>query len=148
SSDVCSSDLLLVPGFILGALALAISVVGIPALVLWVPLFPAAAGAALVFGYLGVAHAAGESLAERRFNGGEWFKRANSYYYVLTGVALLVALFAASFVFEIAGPWLDFIRGILLFLAIVLTVAVAAIGLGAVMVSRGGTRPVTASPLE
>lgn len=138
---------LLVPGFILGALALAISVVGIPALVLWVPLFPAAAGAALVFGYLGVAHAAGESLAERRFDGGEWFKRANSYYYVLTGVGLLVALFAASFVFEIAGPWLDFIRGILLFLAVVLTVAVAAIGLGAVMVSRGGTRPVTASPL-
>ena len=139
---------LLVPGFILGALALASSVVGIPALVLWVPLFPAAAGAALVFGYLGVAHAAGESLAERRFEGGEWFKRANSYYYVLTGVGLLVALFAASFVFEMAGPWLGFIRGILLFLAVVLTVAVAAIGLGAVMISRAGTRPVTTSPLD
>ncbi len=124
---------LLVPGFILGALALAISVVGIPALVLWVPLFPAAAG---------------ESLAERRFEGGEWFKRANSYYYVLTGVGLLVALFAASFVFEMAGPWLGFIRGILLFLAVVLTVAVAAIGLGAVMISRAGTRPVTTSPLD
>jgi len=139
---------LLVPAFILGALALAISVVGIPALVLWVPLFPAAAGAALVFGYLGVAHAAGESLAERRFEGGEWFKRANSYYYVLTGVGLLLALFAASFVFEMAGPWLGFIRGILMFLAVVLTVAVAAIGLGAVMISRAGTRPVTASPLD
>lgn len=138
---------LLVPAFILGGLALAISIVGIPALILWVPLFPAAAGAALVFGYLGVAHAAGESLAERRFQGTEWFKRANSYYYVLTGVGLLVALFAASFVFEIAGPWLGFIRGILMFLAVVLTVAVAAIGLGAVMVSRAGTRPVTASPL-
>src|SRR5690606_27190283 len=43
---------LLVPAFILGGLALAISIVGIPALVLWLPLFPAAAGAALVFGYL------------------------------------------------------------------------------------------------
>lgn len=139
---------LLVPAFILGALALAISVVGIPALVLWVPLFPAAAGAALVFGYLGVAHAAGESLAERRFEGGEWFKRANSYYYVLTGVGLLLALFAASFVFEMAGPWLGFIRGILLFLAVVLTVAVAAIGLGAVMVSRAGTRPVTGPTVD
>ncbi len=139
---------LLVPAFILGALALAISVVGIPALIVWVPLFPAAAGAALVFGYLGVAHAAGESLAERRFEGTDWFRRANSYYYVLTGVGLLLALFAASFVFEMAGPWLGFIRGILLFLAVVLTVAVAAIGLGAVLVSRAGTRPVAPSALE
>jgi len=139
---------LLIPVFILGTIALAISVVGIPALILWVPLFPAAAGAALVFGYLGVAHAAGESLAERRFEGTDWFRRANSYYYVLTGVGLLLALFAASFVFEMAGPWLGFIRGILLFLAVVLTVAVAAIGLGAVLVSRAGTRPVTPAVLD
>ncbi len=143
---------LLVPAFILGAIALAISIVGIPALVLWVPLFPAAAGTALVFGYLGVAHAAGEALAERRFYGGEWFKRANSYYYVITGVALLVALFAASFVVEMTGPWLDFVSGILLFLGVVLTMATTAIGLGAVLVSRAGTRPVTTQldepPLE
>jgi len=37
---------------------------------------------------------------------------------------------------------------LLLFLAVVLTVAVAAIGLGAVLVSRAGTRPVTPAVLD
>jgi hypothetical protein len=139
---------LLIPAFLVGTLALAISIVGIPVLLLWLPLFPALACAAVVFGYLGVAHASGEALAERRFYGGDWFKRANSYYYVMTGVGLLLALFAASFVVEIAGPWLDIVRGLLMFLAVMVTIAATAIGLGAVLISRAGTRPVAASPLE
>ncbi|HEY8470625.1 MAG TPA: hypothetical protein VIL18_13325 [Longimicrobiales bacterium] len=139
---------LLIPVFLVGTLVLAISIVGIPALLVWLPVFPAAAVAALVFGYLGVAHASGEALAERRFAGGDWFKRANSYYYVMTGVGLLLALYAASFVVEMAGPWLELVRGLLMFLAVMLTVAAAAIGLGAVLISRAGTRPVAPSPLE
>jgi hypothetical protein len=139
---------LVIPIFLVGTLVLAISIVGIPALLVWLPVFPAATVAALVFGYLGVAHASGEALAERRFAGGDWFKRANSYYYVMTGVGLLLALYAASFVVEMAGPWLELVRGLLMFLAVMLTIAATAIGLGAVLISRAGTRPVAPSPLE
>ena len=144
-----AASFLLLPGFIIGAIALAISIVGIPLLLVWIPLFPVAVVLAAIFGYLGVAHAAGESLAERRFYGGEWFKRANSYYYVLTGLALLLGLFIAANVVEMGGPWLGFIRGMLTFLAVVLTWAAFTIGFGAVLLSRAGTKPrVTPPPTE
>lgn len=136
-----AATFLVVPAFILGAIALVVSIVGIPVLLAWIPLFPLAVVVAAIFGYLGVAHAAGESLAERRFNGGELFRRANSYYYVLTGVGLLLALYIAAGVVEMAGPWLGFIRGLLLFFAIVVTWAAFTIGFGAVLLSRAGTRP-------
>lgn len=140
---------LILPAFILGAIALTISIVGIPVLIAWLPLFPVAVLVALLFGYLAVAHAAGEALAERRFYGGELFRRANSYYYVLTGVGLLLALYIAANVVRMAGPWLDFVSGLLMFLAVVLTWAAFTIGFGAVLLSRGGTRPkVTRPPVE
>ncbi len=140
---------LILPAFILGTIALTISIVGIPVLIAWVPLFPVAVVVAALFGYLAVAHAAGESLAERRFYGGDLFRRANSYYYVLTGVGLLLALYIAANVVRMAGPWLDFISGVLMFLAVVLTWAAFTIGFGAVLLSRAGTRPkVTRPPVE
>ncbi|MFS8637919.1 MAG: hypothetical protein FWJ74_07520, partial [Gemmatimonadota bacterium] len=139
---------LILPAFILGAIALTISIVGIPLLIAWLPLFPVAVVVALLFGYLAVAHAAGEALAERRFYGGDLFKRANSYYYLLTGVGLLLALYIAANLVEMAGPWLGFISGLLMFLAVVLTWAAFTIGFGAVLLSRGGTRPKVTRPPE
>lgn len=137
---------LILPAFILGAIVLTISIVGIPVLIAWLPLFPVAVVLAMLFGYLAVAHAAGEALAERRFNGGELFRRANSYYYVLTGVGLLLALYIAANVVEMAGPWLGVVSGVLMFLAVVLTWAAFTIGFGAVLLSRAGTRPKVKRP--
>ncbi|MCI0432620.1 MAG: hypothetical protein L0271_03075 [Gemmatimonadetes bacterium] len=138
---------LVIPAFILGIIALAISIVGIPALLLWIPLYPVAAGVALLLGYIGVSHAAGEALAERRFHGTDWFQRGNSYYFVLTGLGLLLALFMASHVVSMAGPWLGFLRGILFAIGMVVTFAAMSIGLGAVLLSRGGTRPIRKAPV-
>jgi hypothetical protein len=138
-----AASFLVLPVFVLGIIVLLISIVGIPALLAWIPLFPVAVVCAVLLGYLGVAHAAGEALAERRFYGSEWFTRANSYYFLLTGLGLLVALFLAGDVVQMAGPWLGFIHGTLTFLAVVLTWAAATVGLGAVLISRGGTRPLT-----
>ena len=135
-----AGSFLLLPVFVLGVIALAISIVGIPALLVWIPLFPVAAIGAALLGFLGVAHAAGESWAERRYNGGEWITRANSYYYMATGLALLSALFIAAQVITMAGPWLSFINNILNFFGIMLTWAAATIGFGAVLISRGGSR--------
>lgn len=137
-----AASFLVLPAYITGLLVLVISVVGIPALIVWIPLFPVAVLLALLFGYLGVGHAAGEALAERRFYGGEWFRRANSYYYILTGIGLLLALFFASHVVQMGGPLLGFVRGLLTFLGVTLTWAAFTIGLGAVLLSRAGSRPI------
>lgn len=136
-----AASFLVVPVFVLGILALTISIVGIPALLVWIPLFPVAVVLAVILGYLAIAHAAGEGLAERRLYAGEWFRRGNSYYFLMTGLALLVALFIAADVVEMAGPWLGFIHGTLAFLGFVVTWFAATTGLGAVLLSRGGTRP-------
>lgn len=135
-----AASFLVVPAFIVGALVLAISIVGIPALLVWLPLFPLAVVLAVVLGYVSVAHAAGEAMAERRFYGGEWFKRANSYYYLLTGLGLLMVLFIAANIMHMAG-FLDFLEGLFIFLGVVLTWLAVTIGFGAVLISRGGTRP-------
>lgn len=141
-----AASFLVLPVFILGIIGLVISIVGIPLLLVWVPLFPIAVLAAAVFGYLAVAHAAGEALAERRFYGGDWFRLGNSYYYVLTGLGLLVALFIAAHVVQMGGPWFGFLYGLLRFLAVILTWAAISIGLGAVLLSRAGTQPQVSLP--
>ena len=68
---------------------------------------------AILLGFLGVAHSAGEAWAERQYNGGEWFSRANSYYFMAAGLALMSALFIAANVITMAGPWLGFLNNIL-----------------------------------
>jgi hypothetical protein len=136
-----AGSFLVLPAFILGMLALAISIVGIPLLLVYIPLFPLAVVVAAVGGYLAVAHGAGEALAERRFRGTEWFTRANSYYYVVTGVGLLLVLFLAAHIITMAGPWLGFLQGLLKFLAIMVTWVAFMIGFGAFLLTRGGTRP-------
>jgi hypothetical protein len=146
-----AGSFLVLPAFILGMLALAISIVGIPLLLVYIPLFPLAVVLAAVGGYLAVAHGAGEALAERRFRGTEWFTRANSYYYVVTGVGLLLVLFLAAHIITMAGPWLGFLQGLLKFLAIMVTWVAFMIGFGAFLLSRGGTRPTVESlsaPME
>jgi hypothetical protein len=138
-----AGSFLLIPVFVLGIIALAISIVGIPALLVWVPLFPVGAVVAVILGFLGVAHATGESWAERNYYGSEWFRRGNSYYFLMTGLILLSSLFFASQFVHMAGPWLDFIKGILIFFGVLLTWGAATTGFGAVLISRGGSRPAT-----
>jgi hypothetical protein len=137
-----AASFLVIPAFILGAIALLISIVGILALPVWVMLFPIAVGLATVLGYIGVAHGLGESLAERRFHTSDWFQRGNSYYFLISGIGLLLAPFVAMNVVRMAGPWLGFFAGILTAVGVIVTWAALSIGLGAVLLSRGGTRPV------
>jgi hypothetical protein len=139
-----AASFLVVPAFVLGIIALVVSIVGIPGLLVWVPGFPLAVVLAVLLGYLGVAHAAGEALAERRFYGSDWFRRGNSYYFLLSGVGLLLAFYLAGNVVHMAGPWLKVIRGLLMFLGFVTTFLALSIGFGAVLLSRGGSRPMGA----
>ncbi|MGD8277386.1 MAG: hypothetical protein PVH00_05140 [Gemmatimonadota bacterium] len=136
-----AASFLVIPAYILGMIALAISIVGILALPVWILLFPVAGALAVLLGYISVAHAAGEALSERRFYSTDWFRRGNSYYFLLTGLGLLLVLFAAGNIVGMAGPWLGFLRGLLFAVAGVVTWAALSIGLGAVLLSRAGTRP-------
>jgi hypothetical protein len=137
-----AATFLVIPAYILGMIALAISIVGILALPIWVLLFPVAGALAVLLGYVSVAHAAGEALSERRFYATDWFRRGNSYYFMLTGLGVLLVLFAAGNIVGMAGPWLGFLRGLIFAVAGVVTWAAISIGLGAVLLSRGGTRPI------
>ena len=141
-----AGSFLLIPVFVLGIIALAISIVGIPALLVWIPLFPVAAICAGVLGFVSVAHGAGESWAERRYYGSEWFTRANSYYFMATGLALLCSLFIAGGVVEMAGSWLGPIRKLLEFFGFIVTWAACTVGFGAVLITRGGSRPEGRAP--
>jgi len=133
---------LVVPAFVLGIIGLIISIVGIPGLLVFVPGFPVLCVLSVLLGYISVAHAVGESFAERRYYVTDWFQRGNSYYFLLSGFGLLLALFLASQVVHMAGPWLRAIGGILVFLGVVSTIVAVTTGFGAVLISRGGTRPV------
>jgi hypothetical protein len=116
--------------------ALGISIIGIPVLIVWIPLFPIAAGLAGLLGYLAVAKNVGEWVAEQRYRGLEWIRGSNAFYTVLAGVgALMVPCVAASLV-RILG--IGFLHGFLAFTGSLVTFLAAAIGLGAVLLTRGG----------
>jgi uncharacterized small protein (DUF1192 family) len=142
-----AATFLIVPAFVLGIIALVISIVGIPALLVFVPLYPIAVVVAALLGYLGVAHAFGEAFAERRYSGEEWYRRGNSYYFLLAGLALLLALFLGTQILQLT-PFLDWLGVLLTVLGCAITVIVMVIGFGAVLISRGGTRPVVASGID
>ncbi|MEN8376620.1 MAG: hypothetical protein ABFS34_14330 [Gemmatimonadota bacterium] len=129
---------LLLPAFVIGCLVLAVSIVGIPALLLWLPGFPIVVMLAAILGFLGVAHGVGEMLAERRFRGGEWFQRANSYYYVMTGVGALLVLPLAGHAVRMVG-FLGPLVALLHFLGVVAIWLAATIGFGAVLTTRAGS---------
>lgn len=103
-----------------------------------------AVGLAGVFGYLAAAHAGGEIFARRRFRS-EWLerlRRSNSYYYVVSGLALLMLPFAAGAALWVFGGAADFVRGLILFVAIVGTWVVVTAGFGGVLLTRAGGRSV------
>lgn len=109
-----------------------------------VPFFVLATGLAMVVGYLAVAHGAGEMFAQRRYRY-EWLerlRRSNSYYYVLSGLVLLLLPFAAAAILWIGGGTVDFFRGLLTFVACVGTWILMTAGFGAVLLTRVGSRSV------
>ncbi len=120
---------------------LLVLVVGI---VTWlvIPFYVLAGALALPVGYLAIAHSAGEVLSLRRY---EWYerlrlRRANSYWYVFTGLAVLLAPFAIGSALYLFGGLLGFLRGLTFFAAGVLTWAATTAGLGALLLSRAGSR--------
>jgi hypothetical protein len=99
-----------------------------------------------LLGYIGVAHAAGENLTRRRFSSTARMRRSNSYYYVLNGLGVLLALFVGAAITEMAYPLLGWAHDLLIASAWILTWVAATSGLGAALLSRAGTQRRFARP--
>jgi hypothetical protein len=129
------------PVWLLGTLALVISIVGIPFALLWLPVFPIALALAAVVGYYAVARNVGGWLARRDYRYTSWIRTSNPYTLIAGGVFGLFAAFLAASALSIAGPWLGFLRVLFVICGVVLTVGAVMVGLGAVLITRGGRRP-------
>lgn len=136
-----AGSFLLLPVWILGMVALAISIIGIPALLAWIPLFPLAACVAAGIGYLAVARIVGQWIAEQRFQGLEFLRPSNAVHAVIAGLAAFTLPFAAANVVQMGGHWLDFVEGLFIAVGSVAGVVAVVVGFGAVLITRGGRRP-------
>jgi hypothetical protein len=134
-----AGTILLIPVWVLGFLALLVSIVGIPIAIAWAPLFPLAACLAALVGYLSVARNTGEWLAESDLPWTQWIRPSNSLITMTGGLLGLMALFLAANVVSIA-PFLGFLRGLLVVAGVVVTITALQIGFGAVILTRGGRR--------
>lgn len=113
-----------------------------------VPFYIIAFALLSLLGYVSVAHAAGENLTRRRFSWSDRMRRANSYYYVLNGLGVLLALFVGAAITQMAYPLLGWAHDLLIASAWILTWIAATSGLGAAVLSRAGTRRTYARPHE
>lgn len=135
-----SGAALVLPVFILGIVGLAVTIIGIPAILLWVPLFPAAVLLAVLMGYVAVARNLGVWLEKQRYPYTEWIRLSNPVTLVFGGLLVLMAPFIAAHILGMVG-FLGFFSVLLKVSGVILTVFVAAVGLGSVLLTRGGRKP-------
>ncbi|NOT06909.1 MAG: hypothetical protein HOP28_01760 [Gemmatimonadales bacterium] len=131
------AQVLVIPTFGMLLAGLVLSVVGIllvPFVVLVVPLLFVAA---LVGGFLGVAHAMGETHLRRRMAAGVMVGSANSYRYLGLGLLGIGAVWLAW----IAFGWVPVAGSLMFGAAFLATWLLATIGFGACLLSAAGIKP-------
>lgn len=129
-------QLLLLPTFAMLVVGLIFTIVGILLLPVVVPAFVVAACAAVLGGYLAVAHAVGETFTRRRMAHGAFVRAPNAYGYLFTGLLGLLGLWAAAALTGWMGPVVILFR----VAALIVTWLAATVGFGAVLLSRAGLR--------
>jgi len=134
-----AGSFLLIPVWLLGAVALAVSIIGIPVAIAWLPIFPLAAVLAALLGYVAVARNAGEWMADSSYPWTGWIRKSNSILTLVGGLLGLSALFIAGHVISMA-PFLGMLSGLLFVLGGIVTFLAMQIGFGAVLLTRAGRR--------
>ncbi|MEM7415384.1 MAG: hypothetical protein AAF389_07805 [Gemmatimonadota bacterium] len=134
-----AGSFLLVPVWLLGALALIVSIVGIPVAIAWLPLFPIAAMLAALLGIVAVARNTGEWLADSTLPWTGWIRKSNQVFTLFGGLLGLAGLFIAGHVISII-PVLGIFSALLFGVGTILLVIAAQIGFGAVLLTRAGRR--------
>jgi hypothetical protein len=133
-----AANFLSLPVFFVGGVILLVTIIGIPLLLLYVPLFWVALAAAAAFGVVAVAHAIGERTAEQ--SGSFGAARRNAYSYTFTGIGMLLAPLFAAHLLELTG-FLGWLGDLVELLGGLILWAAATVGFGAVVLTRAGTRP-------
>jgi len=128
---------LVLPAFVIACLVLIVTIIGIPVLALFAPLFWAAMAAAWFYGLIAVAHTIGERTAEQ--SGSFASMRRNAYTYVFTGVGLLLAPLVVGNLLKLTG-FLGWLGSLVNGLGWALVIVAGLVGFGAVAFTRGGTR--------
>lgn len=131
---------LILPVFLLGIVGLAVTIIGIPAILLWVVVFPAAVVIAGLMGYLAVARNVGVWLKRQDYGFAEWIRITNPVTLVFGGLFALAAPFILGEVLGVVG-FLGVLEVLLAITGVSLSVFAAAVGFGAVLITRGGRMP-------
>ena len=132
---------LILPVYVLGIVVLAISVVGLPVLLAWVPLFPLAVVIAGFMGYVGVGQQVGRWVLEHDFPWLDWVDGNRPTHVRLLGLATLLAPFVVGNALQVL-PLVGWTGSLVIGIGSIASVAATLTGLGAVIVTRGGRRPV------
>ena len=134
-----AGSFLLIPVWILGGVALAVSIIGIPVAIAWLPLFPLAAILAAVLGYVAVARNTGEWLADSSFPWTGWIRKSNPLFTLFGGLLGLSFAFIAANLISIV-PLLGVVSGLLFVVGTIITLVAIQIGFGAVLLTRAGRK--------
>ena len=126
-----AANVLVLPAFLGGMLGLSATIVGIPFLLLFVPLFWTAVFALAAVGMIAVAHALGQRRAERTGFYDE--RHRNPYAYLMTGLALLLGPLLVTQVLGMLPlvGWLGSAAGLVAWTMLWLA---ASVGAGAVLI--------------
>ena len=128
---------LVLPTWLLGCVALVVSVVGIIVLPFWLLLFPIVVALGAGLGFLAAAKNIGEWVAAREINGLDWVQPNNTFYAVVTGVGTVLAFSVAANVLDIL-PFFGFFSGLIATLGSMIAISALLVGFGAVLLTRGG----------
>ncbi|HEX6590235.1 MAG TPA: hypothetical protein VF039_14610 [Longimicrobiales bacterium] len=124
---------LAIPFYVLVIIALAISILGIPLLIAWAPLFPMLVVLSGIVGWLAVAYGAGDAMVTGKLSARPAFRDAGPFQRMLLGAALLLSPFFLAGLFMMTSV-LDWVGGLFFVIGIVMTMLAVAVGFGAVLV--------------
>jgi hypothetical protein len=129
---------LLLPVWLLGAVALVLTLIGIPLALIWIPAFPLLVGLAMIAGFLAVAWILGVRFSDRLLRGRFTVHRDRPVAQLALGVALLLTPFLLSHLFRMGTPFLGVFQGLFIAVGFIAGFVALTVGLGAIVLSRGG----------
>ncbi len=129
-------QVLILPSFGMLVVGLVLSVAGILLVPFAVIVFGLLLIVAVLGGFLAIAHAMGETLTRRQLALGAAIASANSYRYVIVGLAGVMALWLAWVLFA----WVPLAGTLIFATATLVTWLLATVGFGASLLSRAGFR--------
>jgi hypothetical protein len=126
------------PVWVIGIVLLAISIIGIPAILIWLPAFWIALLGAVMVGYLAVARNVGGWIfgGEERSLAG--FSGTSAAANIGMGLVALLGFFAVAHVFEMGGSLFSVFNTLLQVVGFIVFAVATLVGLGAVVLSKGG----------